>query len=194
MNDVLQTAKDLIAKGIKLGDMELVKMGSDLLGTGPSGEVIIPENLQEISDSHLQNVSEDDILKEDTSEPTRDPYDFSFQISDRNDSGNKGARIRDDGTTLTRSEPINLDRIQNMPNLFEDDLTLEADANTRIEEKKLYRKPRVTRTRTQPNLIDINCDECGNSFSVHPIHCRRVKDKRRYVCDKCIRGRGRPER
>lgn len=201
------TPHELIQKGIEYNDMDLVAKGYELLNSQDdntvSGSIEVVENnppIREIQKSDLKNPSPDVILEE-ASEVKR-KNDFSFQI--RNNDRSNNSREREDGGLYTRTEPIDTTKIGKF-NMFEDNLTEEVkhtkaamikrakQKDPNAEPATLYVQNRVPR-KSNPSLVHVECIECNKFFDVAPIHARKSDGENRFVCDKCIKNRGRSSR
>lgn len=91
-------------------------------------------------------------------------------------------RVGENGEVQARKEPINLQKIKTVGNIFNDDLTLETgdlliDRQIKRTVSPREREPAATRV--------YECEGCHRKFNVSPIHVTTG----RYVCPHCIRNR-----
>lgn len=180
---------ELIQKGIKYNDMDLVKQGYDMLNQGEHSSPPV-EKIEQVT---LKETPQDHIIEEDTPGPSKHD-EFSFQIRQNKPEDN---REREDGGTYTRSEPINTDKIGAF-NLFNDDLTEEVQHTKKaIQErsggKSLYGRKTAKRNR-QFKMVRVKCNTCDKKYEVHPIHARKIDGEVRFTCDKCVKNKGKSNR
>ena len=116
-----------------------------------------------------------------------------------------GTRDRGDGSgTNARRESINTERVGAF-NYFEDDLSeMTQHTKASIEEsssdgKTPYSNRTPGRRKAPIKLVEVTCighgdKGCGKKFKVAPKHVRIKDGENRYVCEKCIMGKGRRNR
>ncbi len=176
---------DLIQKGIDYNDMDLVAQGLELLKT------VLPGDAMKNADSVPQTLKKPEpavILDRPGSQAKGD--DFAFQIRQQNND-----RSHAEGGQYTRTEQIDVNKVAAF-NMFQDDMSEEQqDTKESISErsggKTLYNRPRTPR-KASVVFVDIECvGGCNKTFNVHPAFARTADGESRYLCDKCIKNRGR---
>lgn len=162
------TAKELIKKGVELGDDSLIEMGRQIL-----------EDLKK-SELTLTETEKTTIINKRT-----DVDDFRMQVIDPSKS--------DSNRNIAKKQ-----KIGNLRNEFEDDLTeakedLISSIISKAKEEgrsgKLYGQIKQ-RARKNP-LVKIRCVGCLSEFDVNPIHLRTDETgEKYYMCDRCIQRKG----
>lgn len=184
-------AQKLIEKGIKYQDWELIEEGKALLEAQNGGKAPTDIVLPTVEETPAAK-SEDEVLKRgEELKKQHENGEFGFDIR-----GSDGSRKRGEGGTYMRSEPIDTSKVSAF-NMFEDTLE-EAVADTKAAQaaandgKTLYTGRGRTQRKPPVELVKTNCIECNKEFTVAPQHIRRVDGESRFVCEKCIIGKGRP--
>ena len=202
-------AQKLLEKGMKYQDWELIEEAQKLLaaqnGGSPPTDIVVPTPPPSPKSTAgiLANMREDAVLErgKELKEQHEHP-NGEFGMDIRSGEGN---RDRGDGSGKnTRREPINTDRVGSF-NYFEDDMSeMVQHTKAAIQESSSDGKtPYTNRTpgRRKPpiRLVEVTCigsgdKECGKKFKVAPKHARIKDGECRFVCEKCIIGKGRINR
>lgn len=203
MLDMLQNAKNLIAKGKSLGDPELIQMGMDLLEQyNPISEIEVPQpepkyhcencgyemSIDKVGRKKCPQCKKNklSLLEIEVKQPEiphrATPDDFTTQIRTRDPQ-------RDRTRYNEKGEPegtyAKIEQIGRIVNVWKDDGIEGNDA----ENERLKANHKISpRNRPPATLVNVVCDSCKKSFNVHPIH---VSSRERYLCDRCISRRSR---
>jgi predicted Zn-ribbon and HTH transcriptional regulator len=195
MSDLLEKAKQIIAKGKALQDPDLIQMGMDLLEEmGPPPDNESPSYYKCKNCGHTMPVDKErkrcpkcnkhklsivtpPAPSDVAPPPTPDNNSFYHEIRSKqqertyyDDEGNPVGRY----TKTEQFEP------KTFTNVFNDDKTEFVDDPVN---EKLKAITKVNpRTRKSTNLVSVKCDGCGKEDQVHPIH---MASSSRYLCNKC---------
>lgn len=139
---VIETAKQLLQKGIALNDEELINMANQLLST----EVVSqPEEVEDVSKAPEPQTNDE--------QPKSKFEDFTAPTK-KTDQTQK--------TRFARTEPISA---KNRENKFVDDGVEHSDVTTPDT-------PRTVRNRKAFSKISQVCKKCNATFETHPAHKR----------------------
>lgn len=155
---ILQTAKDLLKKGIALQDEELIAMANDLLG-----DVKKPQKKQAVKKTaKVKGVKKASRHNPPTTNEEHIDYE-DFRVNNNSKiKGSKKKRVKGSGK-----------------NIFVDDRTL-----ARSEDDKTPNYRPVARDRPKHKKITKQCRECKKPFVV-AVGDKEVGE---YKCNKCITG------
>lgn len=159
----MATPLEMIKQGILANDMSLISQAYTIL----TNEVIVrPQPKQE--QSRAENYRGFNI------------EDFKTQTPARPKNN--------DNRRQTRTESIDVKKIRNVGNMFEDVGSLDKDdERQRVKDKPLYQEPPVKR-REAPKTVHYSCDLCNQVYSLLPIHVALVKENDGiFICDECKR-------
>jgi transposase-like protein len=191
MFEITEVAKDLIRRGQLNNDLELIKMGNDLLS----------QNSPKIDNKKVYKCTEcghtmdydragrKKCLKckkntleitspENKVEEPKNPFEFQVRNKDK-------SRIRYDENGQPVGKYTKSVTVEGVTNVWNDNTEEGFDE----ENERLKQITKVSaRTRQPTKLVDITCSECKVSYKVHPIH---VSGRSKFICDKCIKRRSR---
>lgn len=164
-----------IKQGILDSNIQLVSEGySDLTGE----TLVLVETTLVTND--IPNRNNDIFVKPES--PKHDPYDienFKMQIT--------GQKTDGDGRKPCRSEPINVDKIKIVGNMWEDDKSIPDEGSAKINDK--VKPTKRTRKNEILNSKLYTCEGegengmgCSNQEMLNPS----LVPTGRYVCPKCI--------
>ena len=182
---MIQNAKDLISKGKKLNDQDLIKMGIDLLRLYDK-----TENQPEIKKENTNKVSSNQRYEcqncgytMDVDKPKRKkcPKCKKYKLVKIFDTPE--ATVKED-FTMTKKQNNRKICFQNN---WTDDQT-ECFDEEDLKLKKIT-KPSA-RYRQKVNMVNVKCNQCGKSEKVHPIHAPTGEARSFYLCNKCVRRQG----
>ena len=200
MLNMLAMAKDLIKKGQMLQDPELVQMGYNMLEEPPIiNEVQIeqPKTYDYVCSycgqpstfdtpnrkkclkckKNRLTLIEEAKVKEPSINRRATADDFTKQIRGANKKDNR-IRYNDKGEPdgmYTRTEGVG-----QITNMWSDDGVEGHDA----EDDRIKKVAKVgPRNRAPIKMVDVVCENCKKSFTVHPLF---VSGREVYTCDRCI--------
>ncbi len=154
---IAETAKELLQKGIELGDEELINMANNLLKSTQEQSSTKEEAAKQIQDDiakkSVENIPED----------SREDCVVSIK---------RGEQSSNSGKKRARTEKIDITKRSNS---FNDDGSEHADVTT----PSFQPSPRK---RKAFNNIDVVCTRCSKKLTVHPIHKRE-----NFICNSCIK-------
>ena len=158
---LIETAKDLLRKGIQLNDPEIIEMANELLGQAtPKASIEVRPSVQAVEPQPSPTPSpEPEVVAADR--PIREivsEEDFSTKTNAALPAGN--APVVGGG----------------FHNTFVDDGSEFSDVETPEVSRSQRRKP--------IEYVSQVCDACGKTFDVHPTFARET-----YICDRCIRNK-----
>lgn len=157
---LIETAKDLLRKGIQLNDPEIIEMANQLLGQAtPKASLEVRPSIQAIEpEPHPTPAPQPEEVVERPIREIVSEKDFSTKTNAALPAGNA---------------PVGGG---NFHNTFVDDGSEFSDVET----------PQVSRSqRREPiKYVQQTCDGCSKVFDVHPTFARET-----YLCDRCIRNK-----
>lgn len=160
---MLEFASELLQRGIKDRDQEMINTATKILGENTLAEVS-PEGKNKtvkIKPVPVEKVKKAIENKVETKTLYKRVVDINqFKVPER------------DGDSKRNGVPVN--KIKRGDNLFVDDLTMDTDIIT-PEAKK------APRERDPAHEVDLKCISCKKSFSVKPMHVRE-----NFICDDCV--------
>ncbi len=158
------TPLELIKHGVLTHDFQSISQAYTLL----TGEILNVPSENQVVEAAIKNAPP--LI------PRRsngiDVDDFRMQIIDKSKQGGENK-------SLTRAEPINIDKNKVIGNLFSDagDIATEDKAF----DKAVHIKVPVQRKREAPKTEQFKCEECGKKEVLSPIHAATG----RFVCTEC---------
>lgn len=209
MLDMIDMAKDLIAKGNSLGDSELVAMGMAMLETykepdeTPDYAVTVTDQAEafyrctncgnEIEydkpgrkkcsqcKKHKLVLIEATAIEVSNNKARVATEEFFQQIRKP-----KSTRIRYDDEGKPTGVYTRTEQVEGITNVWNDDDKSEGQDEQNERLKKLTKVS--PRTRPPIQFKQMTCEICKNTYSIHPIH---VGGRAQFVCDRCVRKRSR---
>lgn len=157
---IIQTAKDLLRKGIKLNDQELVVMANQLLDS---------LNIDSGDEANKQTPAvKVETKKTKTPATKKTKVTASAEIADQFKVQNKNSKQKRESVKVSGKE-----------NKFVDDGILAKDDDNITPNISLAKRERPKFQKVQQL-----CESCRNSVLVHPAHTREF-----YICDNCLANR-----
>lgn len=156
---IIDTAKELLKKGIALNDEELINMANSLL----SAEFSFDDNEKATPPTRPSSNEVDSLEKIDVAKTPvrRTPSEITEQFIVQGDNA----------VERKRSVPVtSMER----KNTFIDDLTEHKDVETPAAATTERKRPPVEKVKQ-------TCSSCDKIFEVLPVHARDL-----YVCDNCV--------
>ena len=198
MIDMIQNAKDIINKGKALNDPELIQMGLELLENNKPSKPQPTEDMY-VCTACQHKLPVDRLNRKQCPECKKhklqiqqasSPPSVSPPISHRIDTEQFNTQVRDKKQSRVRvvdgvEEGVytHTESIEGIANVWSDNQQEEQDDANEMLKKFTNVSPR---TRRAPKMVEITCDNCHKTETMHPIH---ASGRSRHLCQKCIRRR-----